>query len=158
MNFKWANEVGFLFVKGKIHCCRMFWSMHINRLKKRLDKFMDDRPGRGTKHNLMQPLAQKLLNKNRDDIWGLGPSLLPFFCVLFPVHSPDALLKPDKPLVWSRTATPTVQYSRNIIVTHALFITQIVWSCFICQHERTVHPELQYLHSKLAAQFISCWV
>jgi len=31
-------------VKCKTHCYRMFWSRHINRFKKGLDKLMDDRP------------------------------------------------------------------------------------------------------------------
>lgn len=95
-------------VKCKTHCYRMFWSRHINRFKKGLDKFTDDRPIRGIKHNLMQPLAPKasepLSWQKRG--WHMRGRiiLLPRFYMLFPVHSPDALLKTDKPLVWSRMA------------------------------------------------------
>lgn len=55
--------------------------------------------------------------------------LLPRFYLLVPVHSPDTLLKPDKPLVWSRMATLAFWYSWNVIAAHVPFITQIVWSC-----------------------------
>lgn len=43
-----------------------------------------------------------------------------------------------------------------MIAACILFITQIVWSCFICQYKRKVYPELQFLHSELAVWFISC--
>lgn len=143
---KWSAFSYSTKVKCKPHFYRVFWSRHINKFKKGLDKFTDDRPIRGIKHNLMQPLALKASEPHRWQKrgWHMRGRIirLPCLYMLFPVHSPGALLKIDKPLVWSRVAILTFWYGRNTNAAHVLFITQIVWSCFICQYERTLYLEL----------------
>lgn len=122
---------------------------------------MDDRTIRGIKHSLMQPLAPKASVPVSWQTPGWHRRgriiLLPRFYMLFPVHSPDTLQKTDKTLVWSRMAILTFWNGLNKTVACILFITRIVWSCFIRRYERTASLELQFLHSELAVQFISCW-
>lgn len=102
----------------------------INMYKKGLEEFTDDKVIRGIKDNLMQPLAPKASEpicwqKQGSHMRGRIILLLGFY-TFFPVHSPDALMKPDKLLVWSRMATWTFWYGRNMIAASILFITQMV--------------------------------
>lgn len=127
-----------------------------NRFKRGLDKFTDDRPMGGIKHNLMQPLAPTASEPLSWQKWGQRTRgriiLMPRLYILYPLRSPHTPLKTDKPLVWSWMAILAFRYNRNMTAAHVLFITQIVWSCFICWYKVSVSGTV------VSTQWINCSV